>query len=104
MWVVGARAVLLWLNYGSRRSWWRDWVMSMRLMMEVILEPWVLPVIRFVIVPMAVPVVSVRLWARRHMSLPVVLVLILRLRLGLLDLLGLALRLGLGLRLAARAL
>ena len=109
MWVVGARTVLffvLWLNYRGRRSWWRDWVVSMRLMMEVVLEPWIvlrlLPVIRFVIVPMVLPWVSVRLWAGRHMSLPVILLL----GLGLFDLLSLALRLalalGLGLRLRLR--
>ena len=109
MWIIGARAILffvLWLNYGSRRSWWCDWAMSMRLMMEVVLEPWIvlwlLPVIRFVIVPMVLPWVSVRLWAGRHMSLPVILLL----GLGLFDLLSLALRLalalGLGLRLRLR--
>ena len=116
MWIIGARAILffvLWLNYGSRRSWWCDWAMSMRLMMEVVLEPWIvlwlLPVIRFVIVPMVLPWMDMRLWAWRHMSLPVVLVLVLRLCLGLFDLLGLALRLafalgrGLGLGTAARA-
>ena len=42
MWIIGARAVLffvLWLNYGSRRSWWCDGAMRMRLMMIVPIKP-----------------------------------------------------------------